>query len=309
MEAIYWGIDVSKAWLDIAINNKVYQIAQTDEAIEDFIVCHQAGLGQVFAVMESTGGYERKLARHLEKAGIALHIAHPNKVVAFAKAKNRLAKTDKIDAKILASYGQFIEKDAFKELLNPAREAMQDLSARLIQLKEMHHQESCRHGQAHDARVRASHEKMLKYLKEQIAELTQSLHQKIAEDSELQADYQRLQTMKGVGPVVALTLLVDLPELGKINKKAIAALVGVAPITKQSGQKVSHASIRYGRSYVRKTLYMGALVAAIYNPPLKAFYQRLLAAGKPKKVALVAVMRKMLVILNAMMQSKTAFKA
>lgn len=306
---VYWGIDVSKDWLDIAINGKVHRVKQTLSAIDSFINTHGVNKEQTLAVLESTGGYEKRVSDRLSQAGIQVHIAHPNKVKAFAEAKGRLAKTDSIDAKLLASYGQFMDKEQIRPPLTPEQDRLQSLSARLAQLKKMHHQEACRIGQARHKEVKKSHQSLLKMLAKQIEQLKQELEQHINEDETMKADYKLLQSMKGVGPILAMALLVDIPELGKISKKEIAALVGVAPITKQSGQKSGYAKTQYGRGTVRKILYMGALSAIKYNPLLKAFYERLTAKGKLKKVAIVAVMRKMLVILNAMMQSKTCFNA
>jgi transposase len=305
----YWGIDVSKNWLDIAINNQVFHIAQTKQSINDFIKDNRKSFSKILVVLESTGGYE-KLATHcLSKFGLTVHVAHPNKVCAYAKARGRLAKTDKIDAKLLAAYGKFIKAHEIRDLPSKKQEKLQAFGARLEQVKIMHHQESCRLGVAFSKEVKASHQQMLQFLKKEINTLEQKILELIKQDNELYEKYKLLLTMKGVGQTLAIMLLVDLPELGQANKKEIAALVGVAPITQQSGQKTGRARIRYGRFGIRKVLYMGALSACRYDPKLKAFYQRLISAGKPKKVALVAVMRKMIVILNAMLSSKMCFQA
>lgn len=306
---LYWGIDVSKGWLDIAIGNQIFHIDQTDQSISEFITRHRGSPEKTLVALESTGGYERLVADYLRSAGFHVHIAHPNKVSAFAKARGRLAKTDKIDAKLLADYARFIHPEDLR--LNPGKthQELQMLGARLRQLKEMHHQECCRLGSATTAAVRNSHELMIDLLKQNIKTLNDNLTTLIKADSELAERYKLLRSMKSVGPVLAMTLLIDLPELGSINKKEIAALVGVAPITQQSGRKSGYSSTRYGRSSVRKVLYMAALTACKYNPRFTLFYQRLIAAGKLKKVAIVAVMRKMVVTLNAMMQTKTCFNA
>jgi len=304
----YWGIDVSKAWLDIAIDNKTYHIEQTPSAIRNFIQQHKIETNKTLVVLESTGGYEKLVVENLRAVGFHVHVAHPNKVHAFAKAKGRLAKTDKIDAQLLSAYGRFIDKNAIREPLSAKQQELQMLGARLEQLKAMHHQESCRKGMTSKA-VKKSHELMLKVLKKEVATMEYHIEKLIQADEELAANYTLLRSMKGVGPTLAMVLLTDLPELGKVNKKEIAALVGVAPITQQSGQKTGKAMTRYGRQGVRKVLYMATLVACKHNVKLKEFYDRLVKAGKPKKVAIVAAMRKMLVILNAMVQSKTCFNA
>jgi transposase len=301
----YWGIDVSKSWLDISINNKVIRIEQTEDEINQFIKDHYQE--QTLVVVESTGGYENLIVRSLDRARMRVHIAHPNKVKAFSRAKGKLAKTDKIDAKILSEYGQFIKEEEIRELPSEKQVYLQDLGARLEQLKEFHHQESCRLGIATGKFIRGSIEMILSSLKGQILLIEQEVMSLITQDVELKEKYDLLRSMKGVGPVLAMSLITSLPELGHANKKEIAALVGVAPITQESGRKIGRATTRYGRNEVRKKLYMGALVASRRSEKFKVFYERLVASGKPKKVALVAVMRKMIVILNAMLQSKTPF--
>src|SRR5262249_3057519 len=302
----YWGVDVSKDWLDIAIDGQVFHIAQTEEAICNLIKQQESKTKNALVIMESTGGYERLAVHCLALAGLTVHVAHPNKVSAFAKAKGRLAKTDKIDALLLSAYGKFIEAEDIRELPSKAQQELQALGARLEQLKQMHHEEACRLGQA-AVEVKGSHELLISVLKKEISEIEGKAMKIIESDIELKEKYDLLRSMKGVGPVLAMVLLIDLPELGKANKKEIAALVGVAPLTNQSGQKQGKAMTRYGRRGIRKVLYMAALTACRYNPLLKTFYDSLVARGKLKKVALVAVMRKMLVILNGMLHSKTCF--
>jgi transposase len=305
----YWGIDVSKEWLDIDIGTQTIRILQTEKSLQDFIQKHPLECSNTLVVLESTGGYEQLAVRVLSAAGLVVHIAHPNKVKAFAKAKGRLAKTDKIDAKLLRAYGSFIQAKEIRNLPSGLQKDLELLGSRLSQLKAMHHQESCRLGLAGEASVKRSIQSIVDFLKEEIDSIQQAILQAVNSRRELKEKYALLQSMKGVGPQVALKLLTDLPELGTTNQKEIAALVGVAPITNTSGQKQGRAMIKYGRSEVRKVLYMGALVASRYEPRLQIFYKKLLEKGKPPKVALVAVMRKMIVILNAMLQSKKPFQA
>lgn len=302
----YWGIDVSKAWLDIAVKNKVIRIDQTVEAIKKFIKQNSENK-KILAILESTGGYEQLAATCLSESGITVHIAHPNKVKAYARAKGRLAKTDKIDAMLLKDYGSFIDIDEIRDLPSKKQYQLQLLSARLSQLKDLHHQESCRNGIVSEKFVKQSIKTILELLKKEIQAIQKNILTLIKADAELKNTYELLCSMKGVGPALAMILITDLPELGHANKKEIAALVGVAPITSQSGIKTGKAMTRYGRSSIRKVLYMGALTACRYNAKLKLFYEKLRAAGKPAKVAIVAVMRKMIVILNSMIVSKTSF--
>lgn len=308
----YWGIDVSKKWLDIATETQVIRIDQTEEALESFLkkIYSKSGYlnpAEIVITLESTGGYERLAVIFFSKKGFKIHVAHPTKVKSFAKAKGRLAKTDVIDAKVLREYGQFIKASEIRELPDKITEELGFLNARLEQLKEMHHQESCRLGITSEKLAQKSIGIILKALKNEIEKINQEMLGKIKLSHELKEKYDLLRTMKGVGPMLALTLISALPELGTANKKEIAALVGVAPITNQSGQRSGKAKIKYGRHGVRKILYMCALVASKHNNRFKYFYEKLIAGGKPKKVAVVAVMRKMLVILNAMIMSKKAF--
>jgi transposase len=304
----YWGIDVSKGWLDIAIDKVVTRIEQTEEAINGFINQQKAFTSKALVTLESTGGYEKLVADCLSLAGLTVHIAHPNKVKSFAKAKGRLAKTDKIDAKLLCDYGRFIDADEIRGLRSKEQEELRELGARLAQLKDLHHQETCRLGIASNKNIARSHGSILKTIKAEIAVIVKQIMQLINENSGLKEKHSLLCSMKGVGPVLSMVLLTDLPELGQINKKEVAALVGVAPLTNQSGQKTGKAMTKYGRAGIRKILYMAALTASRHNPKLKVFYERLVSAGKPRKVAIVAVMRKMLVILNAMIITNTRFE-
>jgi|LakMenEpi05May12_1017382.scaffolds.fasta_scaffold06438_1 transposase len=307
---IYWGIDVSKEWLDIDVGSEVIRIAQNEKAIKEVMKQHKIENSQsLLATLESTGGYERLAIRCLSEAGVVVHVAHPNKVKSFARARGRLAKTDQIDAVILKEYGRFIKPDEIKPLPTALESELELLGSRLDQLKEMHHQERCRLGIACGEGVKKSITNMIKLLKEEMEILEESILELINKDECLKEKYNILCSMKGVGPVLAMKLITDLPELGEANEKEIAALVGVAPITHDSGQKKGKAMTKYGRHGVRKTLYMGALTASRHNPRFQSFYTKLIEAGKPPKVALVAVMRKMIVTLNAMVQSKKHFYA
>jgi transposase len=304
-----WGIDVSKEWLDIAIEGKVHRIDQTVKSVNGFIKRYWREGEATLAVLESTGGYERLAARCLSEAGLEVHIAHPNKVRDYAKAKGIAAKTDALDAKILEGYGHFIDPEEVHGLPSKAQWRLQDLHGRLAQLKESEHQERCRLALAKEVEVKRSHRGLLKVLKKQIEQLKGQLREEIRSCKALEEQYQLVQSMKGVGQVLAMTLIAELPELGEIDRKQIAALVGVAPITKESGKNRGKAITQHGRQAVRRVLYMAALTAVRFNPRFREFYERLVARGKLKKVALVAVMRKMIVVLNAMVRSNTAFRA
>jgi transposase len=296
-----WGIDVSKDWIDVAIDEQVYHIHQSKRSINSFIKKHFASNTSVLAVMESTGGYEQQAARLLDAHGICVHIAHPNKVKHFARAKGMLAKTDILDARILAQYGLFIDPKTIRALPSKQMRELRDYSSHLNQLKDLHHQETCRVNRTQNKIIQSSHKKIIKQLDKQIEAIQALMLALIKADAELNRKYELILSMKGIGPVVALTMIAELPELGEANKKEIAALVGVAPITQQSGYQQGKAMIRHGRGSVRKMLYMSSLSAIRFDKRMKTFYDNLVARGKPKKVALVAVMRKRLVILNTMM--------
>ena len=303
----YWGVDVSKNWLDIALGTRVIRIDQTKKAMSDFLVQNKVSESNTLITLESTGGYEQLAVEYFSEKGFTIHVAHPTKVKSFARAKGRLAKTDTIDAKLLREYGRFIEVSEIRNLPSKTTRKLRSLGSRLEDLKEMHHQESCRLGIASELLTKKSISSILKILKKEIASIEKEALDIIKSSNELKEKYELLRTMKGVGPILALTLICSLPELGVANKKEIAALVGVAPITNQSGQKSGKAMTRYGRQNVRRVLYMGALVASRHSSKFKLFYNKLVEAGKPKKVAIVAVMRKMIVILNSMIMTKKAF--
>lgn len=303
------GIDISKEWVDIHLNTHVYKVLQSNT--ESFIANHRVEFQEALCVMESTGGYEIKLAQHLMEQGIAVHIAHPNQVAAFMKAKNRLAKTDPIDARLLSQFGAFLTPEHIRKPLSEKQYQLQHLGDRLRQLKDFLHEENCR--QKHPNMMHLS-------LKETFSEIRDVINKKILDietkmvsliqmDQDLNERFKILQSMIGIGKVSALYMLADLPELGILSKGKIASLVGVAPITQQSGKMKGRSHIRYGRSDLRKILYMAALVACRHNSIMASFYKKLCAQGKPKKVAIIAVLRKMLVILNAMIKTKTYWKS
>lgn len=303
------GIDVSKEWLDVSLCQKVSRVEQSEESLNAFIETCVKPDKRYLVVVESTGGYERLAVECFAKANVQVHVAHPNRVKAYARARGYLAKTDQIDARVLEGYGRFLDPKILRPLPSEQERKLKALNTRLVQLKESHHQECCRLGTERDPEVRHSHKSLIQFLMDQIKQIEAQLLKLIKDDPILNQRFHLLCSMKGVGPVLAMTILSDLPELGHMNKKEVAALVGVAPFLKESGKKSGRALTQCGRHSVRKVLYMAALVAAHHNKRLKEFYNHLLARGKPKKVALVAVMRKMIIILNAMVQTNSAYNA
>jgi len=290
------GIDVSKEWLDIAIEQECFRIMQTQEAIDEVIARKIKPYNTLLCVVESTGGYERLIVERLQAAQLSVHIAHPSRVRTFAQAKGLLAKTDKLDAYVLSAYGQFVGKEAVTKPLSPEQQKLRDLQARFTQVKEMLHAESCRLGNCVSKQVKSNIKKIYNFLKKELDSLEVEIQNLIEQDELLNHHQKILRSMKGVGVKTAQVMLIHLPELGQLSRKQIASLVGVAPMTKQSGKKKGNAKIQQGRGSVRHVLYMAALVASRFNPVFKQFYERLVGKGKPAKVALVAIMRKMLVV-------------
>jgi transposase len=302
------GIDISKNWFDIHLDHKVHRVLQKDAS--NFIQTYGPQLIGALCVMESTGGYEIPLAQALARQGISVHIAHPNQVAAFMRAKNRLAKTDAIDARLLSEFGAFLKGDQIRSVATESQLELTQLWAHITQLKETIHQHKCRTGHPNKGSVflQASSQRIVDLLEQELASCEKEMLEKIKADSRLKRTFEVLTSMPGVGLASAVSILADLSEIGDLSKKEVAALVGVAPITNESGVKRGQARIRYGRANVRKVLYMAALVACRHNSTMKAFYERLLANGKPKKVAIIAVLRKMIVTLNAMVKTDTVWK-
>lgn len=305
----YIGIDISKNWFDVNIDKKVHRILQKDSA--EFIKKHSSDLANSLCVMESTGGYEMPLAQALARKGVTVHIAHPNQVVAFMRAKCRLAKTDAIDARLLSEFGAFLKPEQIRRPPSEFQVRLANLSAHVTQIKEMIVQESCRanHPNKSDSFVSRSSQKIMKTLETELEACEKEMMALINSNPQLKRSFDVLVSMPGVGRSSALCILSDLDEIGQLSKKQIAALVGVAPVTNESGMKRGQSRIQYGRANVRKALYMAALVACQHNPVMKIFYQKLVSKGKPKKVGIIAVLRRMLVILNAMIKTDTLWQA
>lgn len=299
------GIDVSKDKLDVYVLNekKHHVIKNTKASIASFFKNKLNTESCQLVVFESTGGYERLLHCYLIEETIPYHRAHPNKVYHFAKGDGYFAKTDRIDASILANYGneKKIKPDTTTTL---SQLEIRDYSARRSQLKDMISSEkqrlsvfTCR------GEIKRSVVRSIKQLERELALISKKLDEMIKADKELDSKLQLLQTTKGVGKEVATVLVTDLPELGHLSREEISHLVGVAPQTKESGKKKGYSATSRGRFEVRRALYMAALVASRWNPRMKMIYQRLLAKGKLKKVALVAIMRKMIIMLNTMVRT------
>jgi transposase len=256
-------------------------------------------------VVEATGGLQRQVAGAVAGAGLAVAVVNPRQVRDFARAAGQLAKTDQIDAQVLALFGLRIQPQP-RQLPNEAALELTDKLARRGQLIEMRVAEKNRRSRASTA-MKRSIDKHLAFLDQAIKKLDQDLDDTLRGSPVWAEKVELLQEVTGVGPQTLRRLLIDLPELGTLNRKAIAKLVGVAPLNRDSGALRGKRAIWGGRVNVRNTMYMAALSASRFNAPLKAFFQRLIAAGKPPRVALVAVARKLLTILNAMLRDRAVW--
>jgi transposase len=297
-----------KARLDVYSLGDGRRLAVDNDAVGIAARADQLGLGaQDLAVMEASGGYERRAQRDLSQRGLKVAIVNAARVRDFARASGRLAKTDRIDAEVIARYGAFA-RPAPTPSLTGARQALAELLAYRRQLTAEITARSQQLGHLTTPTLRQRAQGALERLRGERREVAQLIGQTIAADDELAAAAALLQSMPGVGPVLIATLLAELPELGSLDRRQIASLVGVAPIAKDSGTKQGRRPIRGGRRDVRPPLYMAALVASRSNPTLRTTYARLISNRKPPKLALVALMRTMLTILNAMLRAATPWR-
>ena len=306
MEApdIFIGIDVSKERLDIGTypSGQCQSVTHDDASIQG-LVAQWKELRPRLIVLEATGGFERRISRALVSAELRFTIVNPRHVRNFAKATGQLAKTDRMDALILARYAEAV-RPAVRALPDEATQELKALTARRRQIIEMTVAEKNRLGSAPKA-VKKRINIHLRWLEAELARANKELDQAIRQSPIWKENEDLLQSAPAIGPTVSRTLIAELPELGKLNRKQIAALVGIAPINRDSGKFKGRRSIWGGRSTVRACLYMAALVASRHNPTIHAFYKRLRTTGKCPKVALVACMRKLLTILNAMIKHRT----
>jgi len=297
----YVGIDVAKRQLDIACRptGDGWITVNDDDGITGLVKRLQ-GLQPALIVVEATGGYELALVTALAAAKLPFAVANPRQVRDFAKGLGLLEKTDKIDAKVLARFADTVRPEP-RPLLSEAIQKFHALVVRRRQLVAMLTAEDNRRATA-PRELRSEIEAHITWLKQRLTALEAVLRQAIQTNPDWYAEDLILRSAKGVGPATAATLIGGLPELGSLNSRKISKLLGTAPLARDSGKYKGKRMIWGGRSSVRAVLYMAALVATRHNPIIRAFYQRLLAAGKLKKVALVACMRKLLVILNAMVR-------
>ena len=308
----YVGLDVAKAELVVHLrpSDTGWAVPNDDAGVRELVTRLRAA-APALVVLEATGGYELAAGGALAAAGLPVAVVNPRQVRDFARATGQLAKTDRIDAEVLALFAERV-RPAIRPLADEAQQALDALLTRRRQLVDMLTAEKNRQGQVLGRGAKAVKQSLkahIAYLERELRTTDAELGRAIRESPVWRAQEDLLRSVPGVGRVVATTLLAQLPELGRLNRKQIAKLVGVAPLNRDSGTLRGKRLIFGGRAAVRAVLYMGALVATRRNAVLRAYYQRLLAAGKPKKLALTACMRKLLTILNAMMKSRTRWSA
>jgi transposase len=303
----YVGIDVSKDRLDVAVlgEKAIVQVPNTKGGVTK-LTKQMRALNPMLIVVEATGGYEEAVVQGLCAAGLPVALVSPQRVRQYAKARGILAKTDGIDANNLAEYGQQIRPRLFVGKSEAGRR-LSGLVGRRKQLVEMEKAEKNRLRMAH-AEIRASIQTVIACLAGEVERVEAEIAKFMQEQPDFAQQEKLLRSAKSVGSVTAASLLADLPELGKLDRKEIAALVGVAPMNHDSGRKRGYRKTKGGRPEVRSVLYMSALSAIRYNPTIQAHYDQLVKRGKQKKVAITACMRKMLTILNAMIRDQVPFK-
>ena len=302
--AIFIGIDISKARLDIAMrpSGECESVAHEEGALQS-LVKRWSQMRPTLIVLEATGGLERSISRALASAQLPFVVVNPRQVRDFAKATGQLAKTDRIDALVLARFGEAV-RPAVRPLADEASQELKALSARRRQIIEMMVAERNRASRAPKS-VGKRIDAHIRWLEAELDRADKDLDQSIRQSPIWQENEDLLRSVPGIGPIVSRTLLAELPELGQLNRKQIAALVGVAPLNRDSGQFKGRRTIWGGRAAARACLYMAALVASRHNSVIGAFYTRLRSAGKKPKVVLVACMRKLLTIINAMIKHRT----
>lgn len=306
MDAIVIGIDVSKAQLDVHVRpgGEAFAVPRTGDGLAH-LAERLAPLRPNLIAVEATGGFETVVVAGLAGAGLPVVVVNPAQVRAFANALGRRAKTDPIDAAVIAHFAE-ATRPAVRPLPDETTQLLADLVARRRQIVAMIGAERQREKRA-PARIKRSILRLIKALEKELSSLDQDIDDAVRGSPAWREAEDLLTSVPGVGPTIARTLLAELPELGTLDRRQIAALVGLAPWTRQSGQWRGKSFIGGGRAGVRAALFMGAMVAIRHNPALKAFRDKLVAAGKPKLVAIIATARKLVTILNAMLRDKRAW--
>jgi transposase len=302
------GIDVSKDRLDVHLrpSGEAFAVARDGKGLEN-LIDRLAALDVSLVVLEATGGFETIVAAAFAGAGLPLAVVNPRQIRNFAKALGRLAKTDAVDAEVIALFAEKIGPQA-RPVATAQAQALGELVARRRQVVEMIGMEANRRRRVTDKRLAKKIERHLAFLEKELADIDADIDTGVRAIPAWREAEDILTSVPGVGPVTARTLIAELPELGAIDRRKLAALVGVAPFNRDSGQWRGRRMIGGGRTSVRNVLYMAALVAIRHNPIVRATYLRLTQRGRPKKVAIVACLRQLLTILNAMLRTKSAWK-
>ena len=305
MDAIVIGIDVSKDRLDIATHpsRDTFVVARNEEGLKD-LIARLAPLSPQAVAVEATGGYETVVAATLSAAGLPVLVVNPAQVRAFARALGKRAKTDPIDAAVIAHFAAATKPD-IRPLPDETTRLFAELLSRRAQIVQMIGAERQRQKRLTGRRQQNSIARLLLALQKELSSLEGDIDEAVRGSPAWREKEDLLASVPGIGPVIARTLIAEMPELGLLDRRQIAALAGLAPWTRQSGQWKGKSRIGCGRAVVRTALSMGALVAGRHNPVLKAFRDKLVAAGKPHKLAAIAVARKLLTILNAIIRDRT----
>jgi transposase len=302
MENIIVGIDVSKDRLDVGVRPSRERFAvERNSAGLDLLVSRLKDLAPHIVALEATGGFETVVAAALAAAGLPVVIVNPANVRSFAKAIGQRAKTDPIDAEVIAHFAEATKPEP-RPLPDEATRLLADLTARRRQIIEMMVSERQRERRVTAPRLKKSITRLLKALQKELTSVDADIDDAVRGSPAWREKEDLLTSVPGVGQIIARTLMAELPELGQLGRREIAALAGLAPFTRQSGQWRGRSFIGGGRTVARTAVFMGAMVAKKHNPTLKVFFDRLVAAGKPKMVALIAVARKLLTILNAILR-------
>jgi transposase len=299
--SVYAGLDIAKASLQLHLQSKSYDLPNTSEGCAQLIK-HLGAVPGIHVVCEATGGYERAVVAALHTARVPVSVLNPARVRQFARASGELAKTDPIDAAVLTAFGQAFAP-APTEPRTPVELKLAALVTRRVQLLELRVAEAQRAATCADPDLRQLFKPWLAQMEKQIAKVEALIEVLLKEQAPLAAQVRRLDDIMGVGRLTAVMVLATLPELGQLNRRQAAALAGLCPYNRDSGQWAGKRCIRGGRAEVRRALYMAALTASRSNHLLQPFYDRLIAAGKPAKVALTAVMRKLVVLMNHLLKN------
>lgn len=309
MDIIAVGIDVSKERLDVAVLPEVeaFAVANSPAGLQE-LTTRLRERSPAIVALEATGGFETLAAATLAAAGLPVVVVNPAQIRAFAHAVGQRAKTDPIDAGVIARFAAVVRPE-LRPLPDPATRLLADLMARRRQIVEMIAAEHQRARRVTLPRLQKSIARLIKALQKELESLDADIDDVVRGSPIWRAKEDLLASVPGVGQIIARTLLAELPELGRLGRREVAALAGLAPFTRQSGQWRGRSAIGGGRTVVRTVLFLGAMSAVRHNPSLKEFFARLVAAGKPKMVALIAVARKLLTILNAILRDRRPWQS